>query len=95
MKLVRLRIRNFRCYKKEMAFDFDDMTAFVGRNDVGKSTVMDALDIFLNDGSPDKHDASKDGDGKDLTIICEFNELPASVVIDEDNPTSFQSGNIC
>jgi len=91
MKLARLRIRNFRCYKDELAFDFDDMTAFVGKNDVGKSTVMDALDVFLNEGAPDKHDATKDGDGKDLTIICEFTGLPTSVVIDEDNPTSFSA----
>lgn len=91
MKLARLRIRNFRCYKNEIAVDFDEMTAFIGKNDVGKSTVMDALDIFLNEGVPDKHDATKDGDGKDLTIICEFTDLPASVVIDEDNPTSFQA----
>jgi len=91
MKLARLRIRNFRCYKNEVAVDFDDMTAFVGRNDVGKSTVMDALDIFLNEGVPDKHDATKDGDGKDLTIICEFTGLPVSVVIDEDNPTTFHA----
>lgn len=66
MKLSRLRIRNFRCYKNEIAFDFDKMTAFVGKNDVGKSTVTDALDIFLNDGVPDKNDASKNGDAKDL-----------------------------
>jgi putative ATP-dependent endonuclease of OLD family len=91
MRLSRLRIRNFRCYKNEMAFDFDDMTAFVGRNDVGKSTVMDALDIFLNEGTPDKHDATKDGEGKDLTIICEFTDLPINVVIDEDNETTFKN----
>src|SRR2546422_961391 len=66
MKLVRLRIRNFRCYKDEIAVDFDDMTAFIGKNDVGKSTVTDALDIFLNDGAPDKNDASKSGDAKDV-----------------------------
>lgn len=91
MKLARLRIRNFRCYKDEIAFDFDEMTAFVGRNDVGKSTIMDALEIFLNDGVPDKNDASKNGDAKDLTIICEFTGLPTSAVIDEDFPTTFQA----
>jgi putative ATP-dependent endonuclease of OLD family len=89
MKLASLRIRNFRCYRVETAFDFGDMTAFIGRNDVGKSSVMDALDMFLNDGTPDKNDASKGGDGKDLTIICEFSDLPEKAVIDEDYPTSF------
>ncbi|ALA58308.1 ATP-binding protein [Nitrospira moscoviensis] len=91
MKLARLRIRNFRCYKDEIAFDFDQLTAFIGRNDVGKSTVMDALDIFLNDGAPDKNDASKSGDAKDLTIICEFSDLPTAAVIDEDFPTTFEA----
>lgn len=94
MKLARLRIRNFRCYKAEIAFDFDDMTAFIGRNDVGKSSVMDALDIFLNDSSPDRNDASKGGDGKDLTIICEFTELPENTIIDENFPTSFQAEHL-
>jgi predicted ATPase len=89
MKLARLRIRNFRCYKDEIAFDFEGMTAFVGRNDVGKSTVTDALDIFLNEGMPDKHDANKKGDGKDLTIICEFEDLPDEAIIDDNVPTNF------
>jgi putative ATP-dependent endonuclease of the OLD family len=91
VKLAGLRVRNFRCYKKEIEFNFDDLTAFVGRNDIGKSTIMDALDIFLNDGAPDKNDASKDGDAKDLTIICEFTGLPPEAVIDEEFPTSFAS----
>lgn len=94
MKLARLRIRNFRCYRTEIAFDFGDMTAFIGKNDVGKSSVMDALDIFLNDSVPDKHDSSKGGDGKDLTIICEFSSLPETAVIDEENPTSFQAEHL-
>jgi len=37
MKLTRLRIRNFRCYKEEISIDFDDITAFVGKNYAGKS----------------------------------------------------------
>ncbi len=94
MKLARLRLRNFRCYKNETAFDFDDMTAFVGKNDVGKSTVTDALDVFLSDGAPDKNDASKGGDGKDLTIICEFTDLPSKAVIDEDFPTTFKAEHL-
>jgi predicted ATP-dependent endonuclease of OLD family len=74
VKIARLRLRNFRCYKNEIKFDFGDLTAFVGKNDAGKSSIMDALDIFLNDGVPDKNDASKDGEAKDLTIICEFTD---------------------
>lgn len=88
MKLKRLRLRNFRCFQNETSVDFDDITALIGKNDAGKSTIMEALDIFLNDGSPDKDDGSKGGDPADLTVICEFDDLPEELVIDEDNPTS-------
>lgn len=88
MKLTRLRLRNFRCFHHETWVDFDDITALIGKNDAGKSTIMEALDIFLNDGSPDKDDGSKNGDPADLTLACEFEDLPEEVVIDEDYPTS-------
>ncbi len=92
MKLKRLRLRNFRCFKEEISVDFDDdITAIVGKNDAGKSTLMDAIDIFLNDVDPDKDDASKNGDPKDLTIICEFTELPDEVILDDVNPTKLNT----
>lgn len=91
MKLARLRLQNFRCFQDEITFDFDDITALIGRNDIGKSTVMDALDIFLNDGTPDKNDASMAGERQNLKIICEFTDLPSNVVLDEDFKTDFQT----
>ena len=91
MKLARLKIRNFRCFRNETSIDFDDITALVGRNDSGKSTIMEALDLFLNDNDPDKDDASKDGDAKDLTIICEFTDLPEEVIVDDANPTKLNT----
>jgi putative ATP-dependent endonuclease of the OLD family len=88
MQLFRLRLRNFRCYQQEISVDFADITALIGKNDAGKSTIFEALDVFLNDGTPDKDDASKGGEATDLTIICEFSDLPSSIVIDDANPTS-------
>jgi len=90
MKLSKIRIRNFRCFQSETSIDFEDITALIGKNDSGKSSVMEAMDLFLNEGAPDKHDASKGGDPKDLTIICEFTDLPDQVVIDEISPTNFR-----
>jgi len=81
-------LRNFRCYKDETAIDFDDITALVGRNDAGKSSIMDALNIFLNDAAPDKDDASKDGTASNLAIICEFADLPDEIILDDTNPTT-------
>lgn len=91
MKLKRLRLRNFRCFKEEISIDFEDITALVGKNDAGKSTLMDAIDIFLNDIDPDKDDASKNGAPRNLTIICEFTELPDEVILDDVNPTKLST----
>lgn len=50
MRLDSVKIKNFRGYKDEVVIKIDDLTAFVGKNDIGKSTVLEALDIFFNDG---------------------------------------------
>ena len=98
MKIKSIKIENFRGYKNEVCVDFDSFTAFVGRNDVGKSTVLEALDIFFNDGKGliklDKDDINKEGkkEGKnDIKISVCFTELPTSVIIDESNETTLQS----
>ena len=37
MKLKTLRMKNFRGYREETIVEFDDLAAFVGRNDAGTS----------------------------------------------------------
>jgi putative ATP-dependent endonuclease of OLD family len=84
MKLKRVRIRNFRCFDHETTIDLEDFTAFVGRNDVGKSAVLDALGLFFGEYTLDSDDGSVNGDKSDIAVICEFSELPAEFVIDVD-----------
>ena len=43
MRLKAVTLKNFRCYDKEIHVDFADLTTFVGRNDIGKSSVLEAL----------------------------------------------------
>lgn len=95
MKIKRVKIKNFRGYKNEVSIDFDDLTVFVGKNDIGKSTILEALDIFFNDGSGvtkiDKTDlnihAAKNGENEIIISAC-FSDLPANVVIDSMVPTT-------
>lgn len=47
MKIETLKIKNFRVYYGETAIAFEDLTAFVGKNDIGKSSALEALDVFL------------------------------------------------
>ena len=98
MKLTKLKLKNFRGYREETIINFDDLTAFVGKNDVGKSTILEALDIFFNDKNSvakmEKSDINKqsqqDGD-TDICISACFSELPERIVIDSSNETSFSA----
>jgi len=46
MKIESVRIQNFRSFKDETIY-FDDYTCFVGANGCGKSTILNALNIFF------------------------------------------------
>ena len=88
MKLKSITVANFRCYKAPITLSFEDMTTLIGRNDAGKSSLLDALDVFFNDKALDKNDASKGGDAKAVTITCTFDNLPQELVLDETSLTS-------
>jgi putative ATP-dependent endonuclease of the OLD family len=94
MRLRRLRLRNFRCFKDEFTIDFDDLTAIIGRNDAGKSTLLDALAIFFDIAEPDRDDACLGGDPKKVLIGCDFDDLPSAVVVDRDFRTSFDEEHL-
>jgi putative ATP-dependent endonuclease of OLD family len=49
MKLTKLIIENFRCYKGKIEININNLNVIVGRNDIGKSTILEALDIFFNE----------------------------------------------
>ena len=78
MKIKSLKIDNFRCYQNEICINFDNMTAIIGKNDAGKSTILEALDIFFHDGKGlvklDKDDINKirkqKGDNDIKIAIC-------------------------
>jgi predicted ATP-dependent endonuclease of OLD family len=98
MKMRTVKLKNFRGYKDEVAIDFSDLTSFVGKNDIGKSSVLEALDVFYNEGKGviklDRDDINKqaavEGD-TEISITVSFEELPANIVIDATNETSLIS----
>lgn len=51
MELKKLKLKNFRGYQ-DLMIDFgSNLNLIIGRNDVGKSTIMEALEIFFNGDS--------------------------------------------
>lgn len=55
MRLVQLDVVNFRCLA-QVSIPFDSLTVLIGENDAGKSSVLDLLEIALNEGRPDDND---------------------------------------
>lgn len=94
MRLIRAKLKNFRCYQNEAVFDFDDLTIFVGRNDAGKSAVLDALDIFFNDKLPEADDRCVHGTEREISIACEFDQLPPELVLDAQHPTNLKEEHL-
>ena len=83
MRLKSITIENFRCYKDFISVAFDDLTTFVGKNDIGKSTILDALEIFFNNDTVkiDNKDPNIHSDSKIVSISCDFTELPTSIIL--------------
>lgn len=95
MKIRTIGIKGFRGYSKPIEVEVGDLLVLVGKNDIGKSTVLEALDIFFNDGKGsvklDNEDVNKANlaAGDDcIEIFVEFVELPASIIIDATNATT-------
>ncbi|QQT61902.1 AAA family ATPase [Sphingobacterium multivorum] len=49
MKLVSLTLKNFRTYKSKTEIKLDRLTCIIGKNDIGKSTILEALNCFFNE----------------------------------------------
>ena len=90
MKISQVKIKNFRGYKDETEIYIDNLTVFIGKNDVGKSTILEALDIFLNEGKPDQEDINKFTEDQEVIISVVFDDLPDKIFIDDVIPTTLE-----
>lgn len=90
MKLLAVTIENFRAYRDETRIDFENITTIIGRNDVGKSTILEALEIFFNNEivKIDSSDCNVFGAGAPVKITAEFTDLPGEITLDSGAPTS-------
>ena len=90
MRLVAVVLENFRRYRDRTVVPVARMTGLVGRNDVGKSTILEALDVFFDGGVKkiEPADASVDGDASQVRIGCVFEGLPTHLTLDASATTS-------
>ncbi|KFZ32126.1 hypothetical protein IDSA_05530 [Pseudidiomarina salinarum] len=93
MRLKSLTIENFRAYQHATTVEFTDMNGLIGRNDVGKTSILDALGIFFGHKLCKYDFGDKSvyaGKEDDVVITCEFDALPGELIIDTASTTSLQ-----
>lgn len=90
MRLESMAIKNFRCYQGETTVKFGDLTTFIGRNDIGKSSILEALEIFFNNETVkiEAGDANIYSGNTEVVITCEFSDLPEKLSLDAGAETT-------
>ncbi len=75
MKLEQLSIKNFRGIT-DATIDFENFTTLVGPNNIGKSTILQAINLILDNKKPREDDwPGRQPTDEKMEIICEFGQL--------------------
>lgn len=92
MRLEEVKLKNFRGYKNFSNLKVHDLTALIGKNDAGKSTILEALEIFFNNKVVvcEKDDLSIDSSEDYIEISCVFSDFPENLTIDTSSETSLK-----
>ena len=84
MKLKSTVIKNYRGIKDETLVSFQDFNCIVGKNDVGKSTLLKAIDAFLNENNPNIEDKNVYSDSNfieiNLIFDCHMHSISAHYI---------------
>ena len=95
MKIKRIYIENFRGFSGSNWIDIDEnLTTFVGKNDTGKSSVLEALEIFFHPKSKlvkfDESDKNIRSECDTVRIGVSFSDFPVDIDIDSGNITNLE-----
>jgi len=89
MILKTVILKNFRGYNGEHRIDVSSgITALIGKNDAGKSTLLEALDIFYGESKPELSDLNIYAKEREMAFGAVFTELPKTVSVDTSATTS-------
>ncbi len=96
MRLCKLIVENLRCYRHRSEITIGDLTALIGKNDVGKSTILEALELFFNGElvKIDQQDPHVHNRDKPVRISCVFSNFPSEIVLDTKARTSLAAEHL-
>lgn len=83
MKLRGVILKNYRGYYHETKISISNLTALIGKNDVGKSTILEALECFFNQSKIELEDKNILHQDEDTVIGCIFDDLPDEITLEE------------
>ena len=89
VRLVGMTIKNFLACSQPVEIRIDPFTVLVGRNDVGKSMVLRAVNAFLGNEAIDNDSLCRFADTPEIEICGYFTPGDAALSIDGGFPTSF------
>ncbi|HOM40116.1 MAG TPA: ATP-binding protein, partial [Bacteroidales bacterium] len=97
MKIKKVILENFRSFYGKHEISLENFTAFIGKNDQGKSSILEAIDIFINEGrgvvkieQDDLNVTAKNQNIDSFKIGIVFYDFPAQIIIDAENQTSLK-----
>ena len=97
MKIEKVILENFRAFNGKQEIYLSNLTAVIGKNDQGKSSILEAIDIFINEGKgivkiePDDLNVISKNNGLDeFRIGIVFTDFPQDVIIDATNKTNLK-----
>ncbi len=94
LRIKGIILENFRGYKARTHVTLEQFTALIGRNDAGKSTILEALDYFFENSKPDHGDASIEGDAKQVLIGVVFDRLPSELTLDRGARSTLETEHL-
>ncbi len=90
MILKQAVISNFRGINDPRTIHFNGFNCIVGQNDAGKSTILRALDVFLNETKPTKADYNISGTDNLISIELRFDFQNAPLLLGEQIETTVE-----
>ena len=68
MRIIEISIKRFRGIKDQTITDIDNALVLIGKNNSGKSAILNAIRLFLGNYSPKEKDFYKQCDDFEITI---------------------------
>ncbi|MDI6701119.1 MAG: AAA family ATPase [bacterium] len=95
--MAKLILENFRGFYDRHEIFLGDFNVFIGKNDQGKSSILEAIDIFINEGNgsvkiqkEDLNIEAQEVGVSEFKIALVFCDYPNDVIIDATNPTTLK-----